>query len=299
MAENSLFRCLTISEADVNWGMYITAGGFEKVKPRAVYPQSDHPSAYYFKFESGRVLREYQLIYITRGSGTLVTKSAGSLKVKEGSVFVIYPDEWHSYKPDRNIGWNEYWFGFKGQIGANIMENNEFFSREQPLLYVGDRAVVFELYKQIIATIETELPGYQQIASGMAVHLFGRLLSITKMKHFEGKMIEDQIRKAMIIFRENTMSNVSPEIVADQLNLGYSWFRKMFKNYTGLSPAKYFQQLKMQRAKELLLISDLPVKKIAYELGFESIFYFSRQFKNVTNYSPTEFQNAFRQSQRD
>ncbi len=299
MVGNSFFRYLTVSEADLKWGMYISAGGFEKVKARAVYPQPNHPSAYYFKFDTGRVLREFQIIYITKGSGTLVTKSAGKLKVKEGSVFVLYPDEWHTYRPDRNEGWDEYWFSFNGAMGANIMENNGFFSREQPVLYVGHREVVFQLYEQIIETIKTEPPGYQQIAAGMAVHLFGRLFAITRVRQFEGKIIEDQIRKAIIIFRENTMSNISPESVADQLNLGYSWFRKMFKNYTGLSPAKYFQQMKMQRAKELLLTTNMPIKKIAYELGFESIYYFSRQFKNVTDYSPSDFKHAFRVKEGD
>ena len=38
-----------------------------------------------------------------------------------------------------------------------------------------------------------------------------------------------------------------------KLNISYSWFRKVFKDYTGYAPAKYFQELKLRKAKQLLV----------------------------------------------
>jgi AraC-like DNA-binding protein len=293
MAFDSFFRYLTISGFDVKWGVYITACGFERVMPKAAYPQSKHPSAYFFNFDSGRVLKEYQLLYITKGSGTLITKSGGTLKVRAGSVFVLYPDEWHTYQPDSNEGWDEYWMGIQGDMVANILEEGNLVSRARPLLHIGVEKSVVELYQQILEIVKEEPSGYQQIAVGMAIHLIGKLSAITRVRQFEGKEIESKIRQSMTIFRENTISSISPESVADQLDVGYSWFRKMFKNYTGLSPTKYFQQMKMQRAKELLLTTEMPVKIIAQELGFESNFYFSRQFKESTGLSPSGFKKAY------
>ena len=73
------------------------------------------------------------------------------------------------------------------------------------------------------------------------------------------------------------------------MNVGYSWFRKLFKNYTGLSPGQYYLQLKIEKAKELLCNSNSPIKKIAQELNFDSSFYFSRIFKDKTGLKPTEY----------
>ncbi|UXX81047.1 AraC family transcriptional regulator [Reichenbachiella carrageenanivorans] len=294
-AEQELFfKYLTVSDVDLKWGLYITAGGYEKIKPKSVYPSIGHPSTYYFEYDSGRILKEYQILYITNGKGTFQSKKAGKIRVNEGTIIMLYPDEWHSYRPDKSTGWDEFWFGLKGPMVQNILESGDFFTKKEPLIQIGHREFIFQLFEQIIETIRNEPPAYQQIASGMAMHLLGRLFAISKIKLFEGKQVESQIRKAIIIFRENTSSNISPEIVADQLNMGYSWFRRMFKNYTGLSPAKYFQQMKMQHAKEFLLTTDKPIKEISYELGFDSIFYFSRQFKKVTGFAPSEYKKAHR-----
>jgi transcriptional regulator GlxA family with amidase domain len=65
----------------------------------------------------------------------------------------------------------------------------------------------------------------------------------------------------------------------------------MFRLYTGVAPHKYFMELKIMRAKELLLATDKSIKEISFELGFQSIHYFSRIFKNKTGVSPSEFRH--------
>jgi AraC-like DNA-binding protein len=68
----------------------------------------------------------------------------------------------------------------------------------------------------------------------------------------------------------------------------------MFKKYTGVPPVQYHLDLKVLRAKELLLYSDKSVKEISYELGFQSIYYFSRVFKNKLGLAPSEIRKSFR-----
>ena len=51
---------------------------------------------------------------------------------------------------------------------------------------------------------------------------------------------------------------------AENLNLSYSWFRKVFKDYTGYAPAKYFQELKIKKAEDLLMRTSHSVKEISY-----------------------------------
>jgi AraC-like DNA-binding protein len=74
--------------------------------------------------------------------------------------------------------------------------------------------------------------------------------------------------------------------MADELNINYSAFRKAFKKYTGLSPMQYHTALRMKQALYLLANSDLSIKEISFNLGFCSIFYFSKLFKEKTGMTP-------------
>ena len=78
------------------------------------------------------------------------------------------------------------------------------------------------------------------------------------------------------------------------MNVSYSNFRKLFKEFTGVSPALYQQDLRLQRAKELLTTTDLSIKQIAYQLRFESPDYFSSKFKIKTGMKPSDFREQTR-----
>lgn len=69
--------------------------------------------------------------------------------------------------------------------------------------------------------------------------------------------------------RENVITGISPEEVAQQINMGYSRFRKLFKEYTNVSPAWFISELKFQKAKNLLLNSSMNVKEIGYMVGYK------------------------------
>ena len=96
------------------------------------------------------------------------------------------------------------------------------------------------------------------------------------------------INKARYRIREMLEGELSIQQLAEELGVSYSNFRKLFKEYTGLSPSTYQQDLRLQRAKELLTTTDLSVKEIAYRLNFESPDYFSSKFKAKMGVKPSE-----------
>ena len=63
--------------------------------------------------------------------------------------------------------------------------------------------------------------------------------------------VGQKIEQAKIIMNENVAGNVDPEELAMRLNISYSWFRRVFKENTGYAPAKYFQELKLRKAKQV------------------------------------------------
>lgn len=287
MQHDSFVKYTTSSQLDREWGLYLNVAGYAQIKPTTVYPPREHPSGYYFTWGKGRVLSEYQINYITEGSGIFETLT-DQFQVTSGSILLLRPGMWHRYKPDPETGWNEHYIGFNGDFCSHFFQEN-FFQSSKPVIYVGFQESMLKQFFEIIQQIKDEKSGYQQVAASGTIMLLSKILSVLKNQEFAGKNIERTIRKACLHFRENLNTNISIEELADELNVGYSYFRQMFKKYTGISPTQYHLSLRIQRAKDLLASTDKSFKEIAIDLGFESYFYFSRIFKSKTGKSPMDF----------
>ncbi len=281
------FKYLNINDFDEQWGLYLTVAGRKKVDPGELYPNPDHPTGYYFSWEKGRILQEYQINYITSGQGSIETKK-GVYQIKKGSLFILKPGMWHRYGPDASKGWVENYIGFKGDITDKIF-GNEIFKTESPVRQLGDREELIDTFIKIFDLIKNEAPGFQQIAAGLIMKMTGYLVAFEKQKGYSGNRVEKIIRSACFTMQNSLTGDIDLRAIAADNNVGYAYFRKMFKKYMGVSPLKYHLNLRMLKGKELLLTSDKSVSEISYELGFNSVYYFSRLFKSKTGVSPSQF----------
>ena len=139
-------------------------------------------------------------------------------------------------------------------------------------------------------TAMDEAAFHQQMLAGIVNHLVGLMYALERNIIFNKTPASvDIIKRARLRIRESLENDLTIQQLSDELGMSYSNFRKLFKEYTGLSPALYQQDLKLQRAKELLTTTDLSVKEIAYQLRFDSPDYFSSKFKAKTGRKPTDF----------
>ncbi len=105
--KNKHLKYLVANAADESWGLFITTIGFQSIQANTPYPPKNHPSSYLFRTEAGRRLNEFQLIYITEGEGVFESTSCEPLKITAGTIIFLFPNEWHTYKPDKKTGWQE------------------------------------------------------------------------------------------------------------------------------------------------------------------------------------------------
>jgi len=89
--------------------------------------------------------------------------------------------------------------------------------------------------------------------------------------------------------QHNLYSNLSLDELAALCHLSISSFKRKFRETFDLSPQKYIAKKKVEKAAELLKSPDLRVSDIAYDVGFDSIATFNRNFSGIYSKSPSEY----------
>ena len=281
-------KYLLATERDLKWGLTVSTVGYEEIAPGDPYPTKGHADGYYFNIEKGRVLNEYQLLYNPEGEGVFESAHCPQTKIKAGDMFLLFPGEWHTYHPNPRVGWKSHWIGFKGRNMDDRVKAG-FLTPEKPIYHVGYSAIIEGLYRRAFAAAREEAAYSQQEMAGLVNHLIGKMYSLERnIELSRNQQQVDMIDKARWRIRESLESEITIQGIAQELGVSYSNFRKLFKEYTGLSPATYQQELRLLRAKELLSTTDLSIKEIAYRLNFESPDYFSAKFKAKMGVKPSE-----------
>ena len=241
-------------------------------------------------------LRKYQLVYITKGRGLFSSETTPEKQVCKGRLMVLFPGQWHTYHPYQQTGWNEYYIGFEGPVIDDLMKGG-FLSQENQVLEVGLNEELVSLFSRALEIAEADKISSQQYLAGIVLHMVGMILSISKNKIFELGDVDQKIEQAKIIMNENVFKDIDPEELAMKLNISYSWFRKVFKDYTGYAPAKYFQELKLRKAKQLLVGTSQSVKEISFMLDYKSTEHFFSLFKKRTGFTPLEYRSFGRETE--
>ncbi len=276
------------SPAAVAWGLYILDAGYTLIAPNTPYPPGEHPDDHMFCWENGRTLDSFTLVYVTRGSGKLESHSGGTHTINAGDLFILYPGEWHRFQPAPDTGWDEQWVEFDGEQARRIM-SHPTFSPKQPVRSIGDDESILRLFIEISEATQIQAPGFEQIIATQASQIVARLLARLQYSSPKARDMESRIRRACLHILQNVEQTINPQQLSCELGISYSAFRSHFKQITGLPPGQYQIHIRLNKARRLLRNSTLSIQEIAEQLGFESIYYFSRLFKKKTGCSPLAY----------
>jgi len=105
------------------------------------------------------------------------------------------------------------------------------------------------------------------------------------------KKIEDinRLHNLIAFVQKEYVRNIMLKEAAETTNMSLHYFCKFFKRVMGITFSKYLLNIRIDMAKELLITEKTSVTNIAYKVGFESLSYFFRKFKELTGMSPREF----------
>jgi two-component system, response regulator YesN len=130
---------------------------------------------------------------------------------------------------------------------------------------------------------------YKQVFDGMCV-IYSELFDLLANTDIDRNSQESLVKEVENFIRQNYTNQISLQSIAKRFGFTLPYLSSIFKKQKGISPMKFIINLRIERAKELL-ISDrnLTLKDISLLTGYEDPFYLSRAFKSVTNMSPSEF----------
>ncbi|MCR2803420.1 response regulator transcription factor [Paenibacillus soyae] len=125
--------------------------------------------------------------------------------------------------------------------------------------------------------------------------MIGHCLSIIATDLYGGASSKrSEIAEACHFVTQHLDRKITLEEVAEQLFMNPSYFSRLFKKETGETFIEYVTRMKMNRAKELLESSAMPVGKICELLGYDNQSYFIKLFKTFAGVTPVEFRGQLR-----
>ncbi len=263
------------------WGVALTAVGSIRSRPGEFYPPKDHPKDHQFSWEKGRVLSEYQILFLANGSGWLEVEGLPKMTVQTGNVFFLFPGIWHRYRPDPKTGWTEYWLELQGSL-LKQLQKSRILDPRNPVRTLRYQADLHDAFEHVLRLTQERASG--EVLGTMAYHLLARVLATSEGEDepkFHGALQKAQRRMA-----EQAEINLSMSALARECRMGYSHFRRAFRQRTGFSPKRYHTEIRLRKARELLAGTDLKLKEIAERLGFDSPYHLSALFKKHLGRSP-------------
>lgn len=280
------FSYFSIGDRQKAWGTFVTCAGHSRSLPGAEFPSCAHPDQYYFNWSIGRVLKEWQIIGIAGGRGTVEFRH-GRFTVGKGSLVVLAPGQWHRYRPDPQTGWTTFWIGFGGTAVAAPMGAPFFDPRGEVRSYPADSPLLMRLAETVGSTL---LEGRDRpFAAATRLQSFLSEVQEYGSSSTSASRREKAILKALDYLHSHATETVDFAALAARLGFSYRTFRDAFAKETHTSPLQYQLAQRLARAKNLLSSSDLPIAEIADVIGFRSAWNFSHYFRKSTGFSPAEY----------
>ncbi len=251
-----------------------------------------------------------EFVLITKGS-CIHRYNNISRPLIPGDVFLIPPHQEHAYIVETPVSMyncqffpeliSDWWDGQFGDMLdqlANESHQEPVYSADlnhQHIIHlsVTEAKEVRRMLDQIQLEQQNQLYGYRQVKQD---YLNLILITIARARMNQGA--EDQkgfvsgsglVRHAQQYIEEHLSDPIRFSDYADNQNVSAGYFRSVFKNATGLSPVDYLNRLRIITAIELFKDKELAISDVAEKVGILDANYFSRLFRKIIGYSPSEF----------
>lgn len=257
--------------------------GFAQCEPLHSYGPASRPN--------------YIIHYIMDGKG-IYQVGEKKYKLSKGQGFLIEPEELTFYQADQEEPWSYLWVGVGG-TGAKKFIQDIGLNSQQRIFRCADgeklNEIVMDMMKHTRSTVSDLY--YLQ---GKLYELFSVLAADVVIEELMEENKENRyIQEAVTYIRNHYAAGLTVEELAGYLGVNRSYFYTLFKNKLQLSPKEFLTKFRISRAREQLILTEESVESIAVACGYHSTLVFTKNFKQETGMTPTEFRKTSRQAAKD
>jgi len=159
-------------------------------------------------------------------------------------------------------------FQIKGEAKEKIIERLKIIDRKNGI----ERFIIFMEILNILSTSKEK--------------------DVISNLDFLGKLNSTESKKLEVVFQyimDNFQQPIKLESAAAVANLSVSAFCRFFKVRTRKTFSQFVNELRISMACKKLLMDDISISEICYEVGFSNLSNFNRQFKKITKFTPSQF----------
>lgn len=273
-------------------------------------------SIHYFEYMSdftfaGESHDFWELLCVDKGVVNVVAGFSTYI-LQKGDIIFHKPNEFHNVLANGVIAPNLVVISFECNSAAM-----EFF--KDKILQIGDseRALLGEIIKEAQNSFSSNLDdtycqklirkenapfGSEQFIEMYLQQMLLRLIRTYSTEHVrmilpkstkqrsEGELFN----KIVAYMEDNISSQITIEQICRDILIGRSILQKLFREHADCSVIDYFSKMKINTAKQLIRNQHMNFTQIADFLGYNSIHYFSRQFKKLTGMTPSEYASSIK-----
>lgn len=247
-----------------------------------------YPKAKFHYRERPHGADQHILIYCLEGSGEVIIKK-NKHGIEAGDFFVVPMKTAHTYSANEFTPWTIYWIHFKGNISSSLIDLlNKRINGYKGFIKYNEQSI--SLFNEMYNQLERGYGKDSLIYANMCLyHFLSAVIYNYRFDPNDKFSHKDAIDNAIDFISSHISEMLTLEKMAASVNLSPSHFSYSFKKKTGFSPIEYFNHLKVQKACQYLLFTDLRIREIAEELGIDDPYYFSRMFTKVMGISPKNY----------
>ncbi len=204
-------------------------------------------------------------------------------KIKVSKNMVIFLPSGISFY-SRGLKGNFHYFSIKFS-----MTNNRLIKPFQKPYIVSNPRYFHNAFINMREKWERKGFGYKLEIKSILYDVMSKL--ITEDVNYEDSFKNYHLVKKSIKYMEENYfnSDLNIEKIASASNITSAYFRNIFKGIYGISPVKYINKIRLEKAKELLEFSKEPIYKIGEKTGFSSAYHFDRTFKQNIGLTPSQY----------
>ena len=250
----------------------------------------------------GPAIRNHYLFhYIISGRGKLISTAGSGIDaeyyLEAGQGFLIWPQQRNTYMADERDPWTYAWIEFDGLKAMELLSQSGL-SYDYPVYISRDKQEQERMKSELTAiTLGNELLPVDVM--GHLYHFFGALIKSSSMsKKIAGGSLREFYVRESISFIEQHYQNpaMTIEDIALSCNLSRGYLSKIFAAVLAVSPQDFLIQYRLNKACELLQITDKPIGEVSVLVGYPNQLHFSRAFRRIFGKPPSQWrsENKFR-----